>query len=181
MQVIVFCTTAMVTRLVADLLSELKLNVREIHSRKPQTYRTRVSKEFRESKGLILVSSDVSARGVDYPNVTFVIQVVILLYNSILLDAPSCLGTSISQFCTVPWSLVVLIKIQWSWIMLVQFPLTHLCKLSACRYSPSCVVLVFVYVLSLYARLFCLWFSNLLNLLILLSRVLSSFAPCTLS
>ncbi|WOL09303.1 DEAD-box ATP-dependent RNA helicase 31 [Canna indica] len=73
-KVIVFCTTAMMTRLVAELLSELKLNVREIHSRKPQTYRTRVSKEFKESKGLILVSSDVSARGVDYPNVTFVIQ-----------------------------------------------------------------------------------------------------------
>ncbi|XP_074563769.1 DEAD-box ATP-dependent RNA helicase 31-like isoform X2 [Curcuma longa] len=68
------CFSAMVTRLVADLLSELKLNVREIHSRKPQSYRTRVSKEFRESKGLILVSSDVSARGVDYPNVTLVIQ-----------------------------------------------------------------------------------------------------------
>nr|XP_010925739.1 LOW QUALITY PROTEIN: DEAD-box ATP-dependent RNA helicase 31-like [Elaeis guineensis] len=73
-KVIVFCTTAMVTKLVADLLAELKLNVREIHSRKPQTYRTRVSKEFKESKGLILVSSDVSARGVDYPNVTLVIQ-----------------------------------------------------------------------------------------------------------
>lgn len=75
LQVIVFCTTAMATKLVADLLSELKLNVREIHSRKPQSYRTRVSKEFKESKGLILVSSDVSARGVDYPNVTLVIQV----------------------------------------------------------------------------------------------------------
>ncbi|XP_072984090.1 DEAD-box ATP-dependent RNA helicase 31-like [Typha latifolia] len=73
-KVIVFCTTAMVTRLVADLLSELKLNIREIHSRKPQTYRTRVSKEFKESKGIILVSSDVSARGVDYPNVTLVVQ-----------------------------------------------------------------------------------------------------------
>ncbi|XP_064986122.1 DEAD-box ATP-dependent RNA helicase 31-like [Musa acuminata AAA Group] len=73
-KVIVFCTTAMATKLVADLLSELKLNVREIHSRKPQSYRTRVSKEFKESKGLILVSSDVSARGVDYPNVTLVIQ-----------------------------------------------------------------------------------------------------------
>ncbi|KAG1330335.1 DEAD-box ATP-dependent RNA helicase 31-like [Cocos nucifera] len=73
-KVIVFCTTAMVTKLVADLLAELKLNVREIHSRKPQTYRTRVSKEFKESKGLILVSSDVSARGVDYPNVTLVLQ-----------------------------------------------------------------------------------------------------------
>ncbi|KAL2336166.1 hypothetical protein Fmac_010612 [Flemingia macrophylla] len=74
-KVLVFCTTAMVTRLVADLLSELKLNVREIHSRKPQSYRTRVSDEFRKSKGLILVTSDVSARGVDYPDVTLVIQV----------------------------------------------------------------------------------------------------------
>lgn len=65
----------MVTRLVANLLGELNLNVREIHSRKPQSYRTRVSDEFRKSKGLILVTSDVSARGVDYPDVTLVIQV----------------------------------------------------------------------------------------------------------
>ncbi|XP_024007054.1 DEAD-box ATP-dependent RNA helicase 31 [Eutrema salsugineum] len=74
-KVIVFCTTAMVTKLVADLLGELNINVREIHSRKPQSYRTRVSNEFRKSKGLILVTSDVSARGVDYPDVTLVLQV----------------------------------------------------------------------------------------------------------
>ncbi|XXG89950.1 hypothetical protein AAC387_Pa12g1831 [Persea americana] len=73
-KVLVFCTTAMVTRMVADLLSELSLNVREIHSRKPQSYRTRISDEFRKSKGLILVTSDVSARGVDYPDVTLVVQ-----------------------------------------------------------------------------------------------------------
>ncbi|XAR53968.1 RNA helicase [Bertholletia excelsa] len=73
-KIIVFCTTAMVTRLVADLLAELNLNVREIHSRKNQGYRTRVSDEFRKSKRLILVSSDVSARGVDYPDVTLVVQ-----------------------------------------------------------------------------------------------------------
>ncbi|WOG86816.1 hypothetical protein DCAR_0206034 [Daucus carota subsp. sativus] len=73
-KVLVFCTTAMVTRLVADLLGILNLNVREIHSRKQQSYRTRVSDEFRRSKGLILVTSDVSARGVDYPDVTLVIQ-----------------------------------------------------------------------------------------------------------
>lgn len=88
MQVLVFCTTAMVTKLVADLLGELNLNVREIHSRKPQSYRTRVSDEFRKSKGLILVTSDVSARGVDYPDVTLVIQVRLLLFSagSSLLD-----------------------------------------------------------------------------------------------
>ncbi|KAL6493950.1 hypothetical protein OROGR_031859 [Orobanche gracilis] len=74
-KVLVFCTTAMVTRLVAGLLGELNLNVREIHSRKPQSYRTRISDEFRKSKGLILVTSDVSARGVDYPDVTLVIQI----------------------------------------------------------------------------------------------------------
>ncbi|XP_051145848.1 DEAD-box ATP-dependent RNA helicase 31-like isoform X2 [Andrographis paniculata] len=74
-KILVFCTTAMVTRLVAEFLSELNLNVREIHSRKPQSYRTRVSDEFRKSKGLILVTSDVSARGVDYPDVTQVIQI----------------------------------------------------------------------------------------------------------
>jgi hypothetical protein len=68
----------MVTRLVADLLGELNLNVREIHSRKPQSYRTRVSDEFRKSKGLILVTSDVSARGVDYPDVSLVVQVIYL-------------------------------------------------------------------------------------------------------
>lgn len=72
-----FCTTAMVTALVADLLGELHLNVREIHSRKSQSYRTKVSEEFRKSKGLILATSDVSARGVDYPDVTLVIQVVV--------------------------------------------------------------------------------------------------------
>ncbi|GFY90245.1 P-loop containing nucleoside triphosphate hydrolases superfamily protein [Actinidia rufa] len=74
-KVLIFCTTAMVTKLVADLLGQLNLNVREIHSRKTQSYRTRVSDEFRKSKGLVLVTSDVSARGVDYPDVTLVIQV----------------------------------------------------------------------------------------------------------
>ncbi|KAM0072236.1 putative RNA helicase [Helianthus debilis subsp. tardiflorus] len=74
-KVLVFCTTAMVTKLVADLLGQMRLNVREIHSRKSQSYRTQVSDEFRKSKGLILVTSDVSARGVDYPDVTLVIQI----------------------------------------------------------------------------------------------------------
>ncbi|XP_013616765.1 PREDICTED: DEAD-box ATP-dependent RNA helicase 25-like [Brassica oleracea var. oleracea] len=73
-KVIIFCTTAMVTRMVADLLGQLSLNVREIHSRKPQGYRTRVSDEFRKSKSIILVTSDVSARGLDYPDVSLVVQ-----------------------------------------------------------------------------------------------------------
>ncbi|KAK4726374.1 hypothetical protein R3W88_031291 [Solanum pinnatisectum] len=74
-KVIVFCTTAMMTSLMFSLFREMKMNVREIHSRKPQLYRTRISDEFKETKRVILVTSDVSARGMNYPDVTLVIQV----------------------------------------------------------------------------------------------------------
>ncbi|CAI0450788.1 unnamed protein product [Linum tenue] len=74
-KVIVFCTTGMVTSLMYHVLREMKMNVREMHSRKPQLYRTRVSDEFKQSKRLILVTSDVSARGMNYPDVSLVIQV----------------------------------------------------------------------------------------------------------
>ena len=77
---IVFCTTAMVTEFMYIMLRDLKLNVREIHSRKPQLYRTRISEEFRDSNRLILVTSDVSTRGVNYPDVTLVIQVEFLFF-----------------------------------------------------------------------------------------------------
>lgn len=46
----------------------------EIHSRKSQTQRTRSSEKFRNSQSAVLFSSDVSARGVDYPDVTHVLQ-----------------------------------------------------------------------------------------------------------
>ncbi|KAJ4806051.1 DEAD-box ATP-dependent RNA helicase 48 [Rhynchospora pubera] len=74
-KVVVFCTTAMVTEFTFVMLRDLKMNVREIHSRKPQLYRTRISDEFRESSRLILVTSDVTARGINYPDVTLVIQI----------------------------------------------------------------------------------------------------------
>lgn len=73
-KVIVFCTTGMVASLMFQLFREMKLNVREIHSRKPQLFRTRVSDEFKESNRLILISSDVSSRGIHYPDVTLVMQ-----------------------------------------------------------------------------------------------------------
>ena len=49
-------------------------DVYEIHSRKSQTYRTRVSDQFRKARRGVLLSSDVSARGMDYPDITLVIQ-----------------------------------------------------------------------------------------------------------
>ena len=49
--------------------------VLEIHSRRSQAQRTKTSDEFRKSKTAIMFSSDVSARGMDYPDVSFVLQV----------------------------------------------------------------------------------------------------------
>ena len=46
----------------------------EIHSRKTQSARTRTSDQFRSCKQGIMFSSDVTARGMDYPDVTFVLQ-----------------------------------------------------------------------------------------------------------
>lgn len=47
----------------------------EIHSRKSQGHRNKVSEKFRNGEGLIMFTSDVSARGMDYPDVTAVLQV----------------------------------------------------------------------------------------------------------
>ncbi|KAL9252627.1 DEAD-box ATP-dependent RNA helicase 48-like protein [Drosera capensis] len=73
-KVIVFCTTGMVASLMYQLFYEMQLNVRETHSRKPQVYRSRITEEFRQSKRIILISSDVSARGLNFPDVTMIIQ-----------------------------------------------------------------------------------------------------------
>ena len=50
------------------------LPIYEIHSRLSQAQRTRVADYFRRDKSAILFSSDVTARGLDFPNVTHVIQ-----------------------------------------------------------------------------------------------------------
>lgn len=46
-----------------------------IHSKLSQVQRARASESFRKAKSGILFSSDVTARGMDFPNVTHVIQV----------------------------------------------------------------------------------------------------------
>lgn len=74
-KIIMFFATARQTAYYAAILNNIGLNCLEIHSRKSQAHRTRVSEEFRVGKNLILASSDVSARGMDYPDVTFVLQV----------------------------------------------------------------------------------------------------------
>lgn len=49
-------------------------SILEIHSRKTQANRTRTAGTFRSGKRIILFSSDVTARGMDFPDVTAVVQ-----------------------------------------------------------------------------------------------------------
>lgn len=77
-KIMVFIKTARETALYALLFECMNLEgtkIMEIHSRKSQAQRTRISAEFRDAERAILFSSDVSARGMDYPDVTFVLQV----------------------------------------------------------------------------------------------------------
>lgn len=50
-------------------------NIFRMHSKLTQSQRTNFSENFRRSKSAILISSDVTARGLDFPDVTHVIQV----------------------------------------------------------------------------------------------------------
>jgi ATP-dependent RNA helicase MSS116 len=85
-KIIVFLPTTKMTQLFTTLLRTLKRDgvpagrsteIYEIHSKKSQESRTNTSDNFRRdvSGASVLVTSDVSARGVDYPNVTRVIQI----------------------------------------------------------------------------------------------------------
>lgn len=83
---VIFFPTTKMTQLFHTLLREASktalpagrtTRLYELHSKKSQYQRTRDSDAFRAQKSgaSILITSDVSARGVDYPGVTRVIQV----------------------------------------------------------------------------------------------------------
>lgn len=81
-KVMFFLPTARATGLVASLFKRIGLQqmvngfeVYEIHSRKSQSARNSAAEAFKSAKGGVLFSSDVTARGMDFPNVTSVIQV----------------------------------------------------------------------------------------------------------
>lgn len=74
-KILAFLPTARQTQFSTAVLRSMGLNVMEIHSRMKQNERTSASDAFRAGNKMILLSSDVSARGVDYPDVTLVLQV----------------------------------------------------------------------------------------------------------
>lgn len=74
-KIVVFFPTARLVAFFSELFNEyLDIPVIELHSKKSQGYRNRASEQFRSASSGVLFTSDVSARGVDYPGVTQVIQ-----------------------------------------------------------------------------------------------------------
>lgn len=74
-KIVVFFPTARMVSFFADIFNEIMgVPALELHSKKTQGYRNRISGQFREASSGVLLTSDVSARGVDYPLVSHVIQ-----------------------------------------------------------------------------------------------------------
>ena len=75
-KMIVFFPTTKMVKYYAELFNHgLGRTVMELHSGKSQSYRTSASNRFRELQKGVLFTSDVSARGVDYKDVSHVVQV----------------------------------------------------------------------------------------------------------
>lgn len=70
-----FPTTSQVAYFSEIFNRGLGYRVLEIHSKKDQNARSRTSEQFRHAARSVMFTSDVSARGVDYPDVSHVIQV----------------------------------------------------------------------------------------------------------
>jgi len=74
-KIVAFFPTARMVAFFAEFFNEgIHIPVIELHSKKSQSYRNKASEQFRSAERGILFTSDVSARGVDYPGVTQVIQ-----------------------------------------------------------------------------------------------------------
>lgn len=73
----VFFPTARQVGFARELLSQLDglPPILEIHSRKSQPARIKAADAFKVAKSAVLLSSDVAARGMDFPGVTLVLQV----------------------------------------------------------------------------------------------------------
>ncbi|KAI8847688.1 P-loop containing nucleoside triphosphate hydrolase protein [Chytridium lagenaria] len=73
--IVFFPTTRSVTNM-SNLFNVISgMDIISIHSKLEQRQRSRISDRFRASRSAVLFTTDVSARGVDYPGVTLVLQV----------------------------------------------------------------------------------------------------------
>jgi ATP-dependent RNA helicase MSS116 len=75
-KVVVFFPTARMVSFFATFFNDgFQYPIIVLHSKKSQSSRNTASENFRSANSAILFTSDVSARGIDYPDVTHVIQI----------------------------------------------------------------------------------------------------------
>ncbi|MFQ5519147.1 MAG: DEAD/DEAH box helicase, partial [Mariprofundus sp.] len=73
-KVIVFVRTKVRAERVVKAMGRVGIEVMSIHSDKDQTERAAVMQSFRDNEHRILVATDISARGIDVPDIEFVIN-----------------------------------------------------------------------------------------------------------
>lgn len=96
-RIIVFFTTARYAAFMHDVFNAAGFPVLEMHSRLSQATRTRTVAKFAKQPGNIIFASDVIARGMDFPDVSLVVQVrwregfLLIMAVGLYLYALSCL------------------------------------------------------------------------------------------
>ncbi len=73
-KIIVFVRTKVRAERVAKAMERVKIDTFTIHGDKNQDDRTEVMKRFKEGKCRIMIATDISARGIDVPDVDYVIN-----------------------------------------------------------------------------------------------------------
>lgn len=73
-KMLVFVRTKVRAERVANALTRMGISNQTIHGDKEQTDRLQVLQDFKRGKTKILITTDVSARGIDIPNVEFVVN-----------------------------------------------------------------------------------------------------------
>jgi ATP-dependent RNA helicase RhlE len=73
-KILVFVRTKVRAERVASALTRMGIPNQTIHGDKEQTDRLQVLQDFKRGKNKVLITTDVSARGIDIPNVEFVIN-----------------------------------------------------------------------------------------------------------
>ncbi|HQU73662.1 MAG TPA: DEAD/DEAH box helicase [Calditrichia bacterium] len=73
-KIMVFVRTRVRAERVAKAMARFDIEAETIHGEKDQKARTAVMQDFKEGEGQLLVATDVSARGIDIPDVNFVIN-----------------------------------------------------------------------------------------------------------
>jgi ATP-dependent RNA helicase MSS116 len=73
-KIILFLPTVISCKLFSEWLTSLNFNTLSLHGQMCQTERAKISAKFKEASSGVLITTDLSSRGLDYPEVDIVLQ-----------------------------------------------------------------------------------------------------------